>query len=411
MERPGACGIGRCRTGRPDAVRTFADREMMRQTGGLADEHGFMPSPAETGTIKDQTGKVLCEMPDNRPPETGQVPDFDALLHSAPYDFLRTDPRLGRRIMLLGLSGSYGYGTNRPGSDVDFRGVALQRPSDLLGLTVFEQVVDEHTDTVVYGFNKLVRLLLECNPNSCEILGLPREKYIILTPLGEELLDHRRLFLSRRCVRSFGGYASAQLRRLQNAIARDALPQTQREKHILQSVQNAMDDFQRRNLRAAEGSIRLYIDEAVTEGLDTEIFVDANYTHLPLRDYNSVMETLRNVVRDYDRVGHRNHKKDDNHLNKHAMHLIRLLMTVIDILERQEIVTCRQEELPLLMKIRNGGFMQNDGTLSAVFFEVLDAYERRFREAAERTTLPEEPDMAKVGAFVERINRCAVMEE
>ena len=38
--------------------------------------------------------------------------------------------------------------------------------------------------------------------------------------------------------------------------------------------------------------------------------MDANYTHLPLRDYNSVMETLRNVVRDYDRVGHRNHKKD-----------------------------------------------------------------------------------------------------
>ena len=339
------------------------------------------------------------------------MPDFIKMLESAEYDFLRTNEHLGHRIMLLGLSGSYGYGTNREGSDVDFRGVALQRSSDILGLSTFEQYVDDQTDTVVYGFNKLVKLLLDCNPNSCEILGLPREKYMIVSPLGKELLNNYQLFLSKRCIKAFGGYASAQLRRLQNAIARDSLPQTQREKHILQSVQNAMDDFNRRNLRAAQGSIRLYIDEAITEGLETEIFVDAEYRHLPLRDYNSVMETLRNVVRDYDKVGHRNHKKDDNHLNKHAMHLIRLLMTVIDILDQHEIITCRQADLPLLMKIRNGDFMQEDGTLSTEFYEILDQYEHRFQEAAERTTLPDNPDMAKVGAFVERINRSAVMEE
>ncbi len=46
----------------------------------------------------------------------------------------------------------------------------------------------------------------------------------------------------------------------------------------------------------------------------------------------------------YDKIGHRNHKKDENHLNKHAMHLVRLLMTVIDILEKHTIITCRQEE-------------------------------------------------------------------
>ena len=350
-------------------------------------------------------------MPDSNPPETRRVPDFEALLRSAPYDFLRTDERLGRRIMLLGLSGSYGYGTNREGSDVDFRGVALQRPSDILGLTVFEQVVDNQTDTVVYGFNKLVKLLLDCNPNSCEILGLPREKYLILSPLGEELLRNQGLFLSKRAVQSFGGYASAQLRRLQNAMARDSLPQSDREKHILNSVRNAMDDFNRRNARVAEGSIRLYIDEAVHPEMDTEIFVNVSYRHLPLRDYNSMLETLRNVVRDYDKVGNRNHKKDANHLNKHAMHLIRLLMTVIDILEKHEIITCRQEELPLLMRIRNGDFMREDGTMSPEFYEVLEAYERRFQEAAEATTLPDEPDMARVGAFVERVNRHAVLEE
>ncbi|MBR0228273.1 MAG: nucleotidyltransferase domain-containing protein [Clostridia bacterium] len=340
-----------------------------------------------------------------------ETKDFYALLQTEAYDFLRENERFGKRIMLLGLSGSYGYGTNREGSDVDFRGVTLQLPSDLLGLTEFEQYVDGGTDTVIYGFNKLVRLLLECNPNSCEILGLPREKYLIISPLGEELLANQRLFLSKRAIKAFGGYASAQLRRLQNAIARDALPQADREKHILQSVQNAMDDFNRRNARVGQGSIRLFIDRAVTEGMETEIFVDADYRHLPLRDYNSVLETLRNVVRDYDRIGKRNHKKDDNHLNKHAMHLIRLMMTVLDILEKQEIIICRQENLPLLMKIRNGGYILPDGTLSKEFYEVLDFYERRVQEAAKITALPDEPDMAKVGAFVEAVNRRALKEE
>ena len=214
--------------------------------------------------------------------------DFMKILEGTEYSFLRENEHLANKIMLLGLSGSYGYGTNREDSDVDFRGVAMQQPSDILGLTDFEQYVDTGTDTVVYGFNKLVKLLLDCNPNSCEILGLPRDKYMIISPLGEKLLENQSLFLSKRAIKAFGGYASAQLRRLQNAIARDSLPQSEREKHILNSVQNAMDDFSRHNPRSGSGTVRLYIDQAVTPELETEIFVDANYQHLPLRDYNSM---------------------------------------------------------------------------------------------------------------------------
>ena len=104
--------------------------------------------------------------------------DFMKILKGEDYSFLRENEHLAKKIMLLGLSGSYGYGTNREGSDVDFRGVAMQQPSDILGLTEFEQYVDSNTDTVVYGFIKMVKLLLDCNPNSCEILGLPRDKYM-----------------------------------------------------------------------------------------------------------------------------------------------------------------------------------------------------------------------------------------
>lgn len=68
--------------------------------------------------------------------------NFTPLLNTKEYAFLYTNPRLGSRIMLLGVSGSYGYGTNREESDIDFRGVALNLPSDLIGLTSFEQYED-----------------------------------------------------------------------------------------------------------------------------------------------------------------------------------------------------------------------------------------------------------------------------
>ena len=334
--------------------------------------------------------------------------DFKALLNTKEYDFIRTNKRLGNRIMLLGLGGSYAYGTNNENSDIDFRGVTLQLPSDLIGLTEFDQYEDDKTDTVIFGFNKLIKLLLECNPNTCEMLGLDVDQYLIKSELGQELIDNSRLFLSKRAIKSFGGYADAQLRRLQNAIARDSLPQSDKEKHILKSVLNALEDFNRRFNGKESGSIRLYIDRSQNPELDTEIFVDADYQHYPLRDYTDLWGTMRTVVRDYEKIGKRNKKKDDNHLNKHAMHLIRLFMMAIDILEKGEIITHRTEDLPVLLGIRRGDYMLDDGTFSPEFYHILEEYEHKLDEAAKKTILPDNPDMVKIEAFVEKINRYAV---
>ena len=337
--------------------------------------------------------------------------DFKEIMNTTEYDFLRTNERLGDRIMLLGLGGSYAYGTNNEGSDIDFRGVTLQLPSDLIGMTEFEQFEDDKTDTVIYGFNKLVKLLLECNPNTCEMLGLDEDQYLIKSELGQELIDNSRLFLSKRAIKSFGGYADSQLRRLQNAIARDTLPQSDKERHILKSVTNALEDFNRRYAGKEKGNIRLYIDKADNPEFDTEIFVDADYKHFPLRDYTNQWGIMKNVIREYDKIGKRNKKKDDNHLNKHAMHLIRLFMMAIDILEKGEILTHRKEDLPTLLAIRRGDYMLSDGTFSPEFYELLEEYERRLDEAAAKTVLPDNPDMEKVEAFVERVNRFAVLGE
>lgn len=334
--------------------------------------------------------------------------NYSSIIKSKEYDFLTTNKHLGKHVILLGLAGSYSYGTNNENSDIDVRGIALNRKSDLIGMTKFEQYVDQQTDTVIYSFNKMVNLLLSCNPNTVELLGLNPEHYLFINDIGQELICNSSLFLSKRAIQSFGGYADAQLRRLQNALARDSYPQSEKEQHIYNSVKNAMYDFKKRYEKFENGAIRLYTDKSGNPDFDTEIFMDVNLTHYPLRDYKSMWNEMNNIVKDYDKIGKRNRKKDDNHLNKHAMHLIRLFMMAIDILEKGEINTYRKKEQKLLLSVRRGEYQKEDGTFREEFYDIVADYEKKLDYAAEHTILPDEPDMERVEEFVMGVNELVV---
>lgn len=69
---------------------------------------------------------------------------------------------------------------------------------------------------------------------------------------------------------------------------------------------------------------------------------------------------MNNIVRDYSKLNHRNSKKDELHLNKHAMHLIRLLVTGTEILEGKGVNTYREKEREFFIDIRKGKYSYND---------------------------------------------------
>lgn len=339
------------------------------------------------------------------------INEINSLIQTPEYDFLRTNEYLGSNIILPTLGGSHAYGTNVEGSDVDIRGCALNAKDEILANKNFEQFVNEDTDTTIYSFNKLVSLLSNVNPNTIEMLGCKPEHYIYLSPIGKELLDNRHLFLSKKCIHSFGGYANAQLRRLDNKAAR-LVSQSEQEAHILKSIENASYTFKDTYFPYDDDAIRLYIDKSEQEEYDTEIFMDINLKHYPLRDYKGMWSTMNTIVKDYSKIGRRNSKAiEHNKLAKHMMHLIRLYLMCLDILNDGEIITYREKDHDFLMDIRNGKYLDENRQPIPEFFELVDELEAKLEVAKQTTSLPDNPDYKKINEFVASVNERIVRGE
>lgn len=135
------------------------------------------------------------------------------------YKPLWDDPNLGENIILLGLGGSYAYGTNVESSDIDIRGIAVNSEKGILLGTDFQNYDSDTTDTVIHSFNKIMKLLPKSNPTILEILSLKTEHYFYMTPIGKLLLDQKAIFLSKEVAYTYMDYAYGQLSQANKALA------------------------------------------------------------------------------------------------------------------------------------------------------------------------------------------------
>ena len=331
---------------------------------------------------------------------------INEILQGEDYNFLKTNLHLANNMILFGLGGSYAYGMEKQDgtSDLDLRGISLNSKDEILLNQDFEQVDDNNTDTVMYSFNKMIQLLTSSNPNTIEQLGCLSEHYLHLSDIGRELLDNRKMFLSKICIHTFGGYSSSQLRRMENKAAR-LVGQAENEAYILKSINNARYEFKNRYYPHNESDLKLYIDKAVQEGYDSEIFMDANLKHYPLRDWTGMWNEMKAIVSSYSKFGKRNEKAvAHDKLGKHMAHLIRLYMMCIDILEKEEIITYRADEHDLLMSIRNGEYLDENRQPIPEFYDLLNEYEKRFEYAKKNTSLPDKPDYKRINEFKMYVN-------
>lgn len=125
------------------------------------------------------------------------------------------------------VSGSYMYGINTENSDKDYVGICIPTKDYSIGMYKFEQL-EERTnpsnsekqnskadnDYTCYSLPKFIKLAYDNNPNILEVLFVPKESIIYCDNLGKQLLEHRKLFVSKRAFYKFMGYAIAQKRKL-----------------------------------------------------------------------------------------------------------------------------------------------------------------------------------------------------
>lgn len=329
--------------------------------------------------------------------------------------------RIREKDMLLfeSIAGSHAYGTARPGSDEDKRGVFVAPNDFLLGGGEMPMVSDEKSDQVFYELGRFVDLLLKNNPNALEILAMPEDCILRAHPLFS-LLDPAH-YLSKICARTYGEYAMGQIRKARGLKKKIVNPQPEEPRTLLDFChiphgQGSVPllewlavhgyDPARCGLTSvahAPGIYAIYADDAHTyRGLispkNPNAFLFSSVPHgaVPITwmhcNHDSFSAHCKAHQEYWEWVAQRN--EDRYHTNmehgrgydsKNLMHTMRLLEMAEDIATLGRLVV-RRPNREALMAIRAGEFSYEELLVRA------EEQLARAEAAFARSALPEAPD-------------------
>jgi len=121
---------------------------------------------------------------------------------------------LFQRVIFRCVIGSRAYGLDDDASDTDRRGIYLPTATmhwSLYGIP--EQLECDQTQEAYWELQKFLIFALKANPNILECLYTPLVE--TATPLAQELLGMRSIFLSQLVYQTFNGYVLSQFRKMQ----------------------------------------------------------------------------------------------------------------------------------------------------------------------------------------------------
>ena len=159
----------------------------------------------------------------------GNTTDFESVIEGsspspAVKDGMEANINPMDHLILYGYRGSKAHNLMLPPDeemgtdDIDLMGVCIPPIDCYFGLKKFEQKEwwEGDEDIVVYEFRKFIRLLVKANPNVLSFLWNKDEMFLDYTEFGAWLINSRDLFSSQQAYKSFGGYASSQLHKMEH---------------------------------------------------------------------------------------------------------------------------------------------------------------------------------------------------
>jgi hypothetical protein len=128
--------------------------------------------------------------------------------------------------------GSRAFGLDGPDSDTDRRGIYLP-PADVHWslYDVPEQLDNKATEECYWELQKFLTLALKANPNVLECLYTPLVE--IATPLAEELLSMRGIFLSKLVYQTYNGYVMSQFKKLEQDLRSKGVIKQKHAMHLI----------------------------------------------------------------------------------------------------------------------------------------------------------------------------------
>ena len=245
-----------------------------------------------------------------------------ALIEDSKYAPIFENKEISGRIDILCLGGSHAYGTNTEDSDIDIRGVAHNSANNILLGKDFEHVRLDNIDTTIYSLNKLLPLLLNCNPNTIEILGCLPQHYLQISDTGRELINLSDAFLSKRCINSFGGYTRSQLHELNlladkhlaelNIRNRKAIEHKKLGKHMMHLIRLYLMVFD----ILEDGKINTYRnkDREFLLSVRNGKYLDSDYR--PTKEFNDLLNELDSKFKSLSESTQLPDKPDIDRVNK-----------------------------------------------------------------------------------------------
>lgn len=327
-------------------------------------------------------------------------------------------------------SGSHQYGTSRPDSDVDVRGVFIA-PLDcvfdifktrFIGSGTIKQALDYAIDSIdtncplaargfindalstdrgdlsisvetvnhptedyeLHELRKFLKLAADCNPNIIEFLYV--DHLIDVCELEWEMIrENRHLFLSKKARWTFAGYAIQQLKRIK--LHRSYLlnppghKPTRKEFGLPENSKIPKEHY---------NALLSLPDEWVVSNAKEQVFAEKRYASAMQQwvSYNK-WESERNPAR-------KEMERKYGYDVKHAMHLVRLCRMAEEIL-KDGVVIVRRPDAEELRGILRGEWKYDD------IEAVADGLDARLDVLYEKSALQNAPDRKKIAQLYTEI--------
>jgi len=148
------------------------------------------------------------------------------------------DVNLYQYVIYRCVVGSRAYGLDHADSDIDMRGIYVPPANyhwSLFGVP--EQL--ERGEEAYWEVQKFIILALKANPNILECLYTPLVEEV--TPIAQDLLVNRNMFLSKLIYQTYNGYVMSQFKKLQKDLENHGQIRWKHAMHLIRLLLAGID--------------------------------------------------------------------------------------------------------------------------------------------------------------------------